>query len=62
MALPFNRDQQIELMRTSADRHARRMQEWMANSAVVDVVCRPAPGQREETAYTVRHERIAYCR
>ena len=61
MALPLNRDQQIELMRTSADRHSERLRGWMTNSIVLDAVCRPAPGQRDEIAYSARNERIACC-
>ena len=61
MTPPFDRDRQIELMKTSAARHERRFADWMTNRSVREVVSRPAPGQGDEVLYTVEHKRVA-CR
>lgn len=59
MTAPLNRDQQIELMKSSAKRHEARFAAWMANRTLREAVRRPAPGQVEDAVYTEERKRVA---
>ncbi|KQM64418.1 hypothetical protein ASE75_10655 [Sphingomonas sp. Leaf17] len=61
MTAPLNRDQQIELMLGSKDRHETRFAAWMANRTVRAVVSKPAPGQDDGTLFSHETRRAACC-
>lgn len=59
MNAPLTRDQQIELMKASAERHTQRFAAWVANGTVRETLSRPAPGQTKAADYTHQRRRIA---
>lgn len=59
MNAPLSRDQQIELMKNATKRHEERFAVWIANSTVRQALCRAAPGQVDEAAYTQERKRVA---
>lgn len=52
---PINRDLQIELMKTAAQRNDERMAKWMANPVVRGVFARPTAEQSQKAEIYSEH-------